>query len=486
MRGAKSRRRIGQSAEKRSWTPGRISSPLHFSLDLSPPHFDTCPIGIVSKDKAKPKRGVSVTFAIAVIACALLAWAARGATTQSPPSKSLESSVAEPRVHARQARCSEGQWRQISDVGLRKSLLSLSQIVFRHEDVIPSLVPLSVLDWNLGVPTAPRGVNEAYQLADRLASELQNRKTSFGEALLKSEDPLTRSSGGRLGVFPASEFSMWPEVLDCLEPLSLGEVSTAVATPFGIHIFRRDPLPPLETFSATRLIVGYDGAEFLRHVARGPGVFEKARMRSRNQAKALAEDLRSQATPENFRALVTKYSEHRDAENGGDIGVWSSREPSIFPRLLDSILALPVGGLSEPVDSELGFQIFLRTEPSTRTRFALRARRLAFDPDADETDPESSNTILRMAEGALAGWRALLAKGMPAAQLPDLGELETWTLGRGPDGVDDAIQRVGPGQLLPAPVRSDYTYLIGLRVEPPAHEDLDGREWLPSNKEATP
>lgn len=458
-----------------------------FLLICPPPFSDTCSIGIVSKDKVKPRCGVSIAIAAAVIVCALLALATQGSATRPPPSDPLGNTAAAPRVYARRARCPEGQWRQLSDTELRRSILSLSHIVVRHEDVMPGLVPLSVLDWNLGVPTARRGIEEAYQVADRIVSEVKSKNVSFGEAQRKSEDPLTRARSGRLGVFPASEFSMWPEVLDCLEPLSPGEISTAIATPFGIHVFRRDALPPAETFSAMRLVVGYDGAEFLRHVARSPGIFDKARKRTRTEAKALAEELRARASPENFRDLVAQYSEHRDAANGGDIGVWSSREPSIFPRLLDSILALPLGGLSEPLDSELGFQIFLRTEPSTRTRFALRARRLAFDPDADETEPESSSAILRMAEGALAGWRALLAEGMPAAQLPDLGELETWTLGRGPDGVDEAIQRVSPGQLILAPVRSDYTYLIGLRVEPQAYdEEPAGSEWLPSTKGAMP
>lgn len=148
-------------------------------------------------------------LSLVVVSCAYLVLAARGWSLPRLPSEVPKNVVdSGARTYARRSRCPEGSWRHLEAQALRESLLPLSQIVIRHEEVLPGLVPLSVLDWNLSLPVSSRTINEAYTLGDKLVASLIQRSRSFDEAIASSEDPVTRAAGGRLGVFPASEFSL--------------------------------------------------------------------------------------------------------------------------------------------------------------------------------------------------------------------------------------------------------------------------------------
>lgn len=59
---------------------------------------------------------------------------------------------------------------------------------------------------------------------------------------------------------------------------------------------------------------------------------------------------------DNFAALAQQYSISPDAKQGGDIGYFSR---GTFPPVFDKVcFALPVGGVSDVVKSEYGYQIF--------------------------------------------------------------------------------------------------------------------------------
>lgn len=59
---------------------------------------------------------------------------------------------------------------------------------------------------------------------------------------------------------------------------------------------------------------------------------------------------------ENFANLATQYSMSPEAENGGDLGYFSSGQ---YPRIFDDTCGpLPIGALSQPVKSEYGIHLF--------------------------------------------------------------------------------------------------------------------------------
>lgn len=73
---------------------------------------------------------------------------------------------------------------------------------------------------------------------------------------------------------------------------------------------------------------------------------------------------------ENFAALAQQYSISPDAKKGGDVGYFARGS---FPPIFDKIcFALPIGGISEVVKSDYGFQIFkvIDHQPARTVPFA--------------------------------------------------------------------------------------------------------------------
>lgn len=231
--------------------------------------------------------------------------------------------------------CKRHEWDRISSDDLRRSLLPLSHILIRHERSAARTVPLSLLDWTVELPGSERSPSEARELALRLAGELKQRPENFEKMVVDySDDPVTRPRAGRIGVVPASEFALWPWLLDCLVGLEPGETSHAVESDFGFHVFRIDALPEPETFEARRLVIGHAEAPFLQYSFRYPdkaGAREAVARRSREKAFRIAEDIHRRSQADSFESLIQNYSEHRDAIHGGDLGQWHTHEASAFP-----------------------------------------------------------------------------------------------------------------------------------------------------------
>ena len=104
--------------------------------------------------------------------------------------------------------------------------------------------------------------------------------------------------------------------------------------------------------------------------------------RTREQAIALAEDLRRQIEGgADFAALAAQYSDDlSNAENGGELG-WFSRTDMVAP-FADAAFALPVGQVSEPVSTTFGIHLI-----EVEEKDAERAK------DPDQLDSERSQAF---------------------------------------------------------------------------------------------
>ena len=78
---------------------------------------------------------------------------------------------------------------------------------------------------------------------------------------------------------------------------------------------------------------------------------------SQAEARQMAERVHKLAkTGKDFKALAEKFSDFPSAKDGGDIGIF--RENEMFEEMRNSVINLPLNGVSEIIDTPSGFQFF--------------------------------------------------------------------------------------------------------------------------------
>jgi len=360
----------------------------------------------------------------------------------------------------------KGRWRLVSSQQLASTLLWFSHILIRHRDVPPQLVSFALPFWFSAPPAPERDRAAAYQLAESIRTQLESNSGRF-TALAReySEDVVTRSTGGARGGVRALDLERWPAVLDALATLKPGEVSRVVETEYGFHVLLRQAAPEQDTVSGERLVIGYDQAPWLAtYLARGT-----VGRRSREEASTLAQSLYEQArqAPETFASMINVRSEHVDALRGGDLGRWSTREVTPFPRELEVLRQLQIGEIAPPLDSLFGFEILRRVPNRERAQLAARAIRFGFD-SAKATGDDAPATAFQRAEELLNGLRGEPSRFDELQARQDAMPPWSWVEGVEETPIEVAVRTLEPGQIVPEPVRVDAlsSYLVLQRLAP--------------------
>jgi hypothetical protein len=213
-----------------------------------------------------------------------------------------------------------------------------------------------------------------------------------------------------------------------------------------------------------RIVIGYKEAPWLDYARRPRAV----RSRSRKEALALGKALSAQlrAARENFAEFVQQYSDHADAERGGDIGVWSNRERSPLPREIEILATLEVGGISEPLDSQWGIEILQRTAADERQQYAAAAIKITFEdtlPDTDERSRAKSLARARSIGTLLQEDPALFAAFQREYCC---AELERWGKGSEPLGAAPILDSLRFGETAAQPLEIRPQFVILRRVDP--------------------
>jgi PPIC-type PPIASE domain len=382
------------------------------------------------------------------------------------------------------------QWRLAPVEDFGRVTLWVSHILVRHAQT-QRAAPFAP-DWLVLPPPPGRSREEAKQLA----SDIQRRAAAGAEpfsdlARRLSEDSTTAERGGDLGPITASALRMYRSVMDALVALPPRGISEVVETPFGFHVMMRNKPPIPEQVAGRRIVIGYADATWLEFGKRSP----QRPMRDRAAALELAREIaeRAAVAPNDFQRLVVEHSEHWDAdEKAGDMGVWTLGEPTVMGREIQTLASLSVGESSQPIDTFLGFVLVQRTAVAKREAFAMSIKRFSFP--ADERDIQLG-TKAQAYEKALE-FRAGLAKPDHAIALEQEMQTLAWFDGRGPRNLTNVLRNVKVGDLLPEPVLSDYTYVVGRRLPAdvgsvlPALSDVptpaspDVEYWLPRLIEA--
>ncbi len=202
-----------------------------------------------------------------------------------------------------------------------------------------------------GVRDCPRGVvrteDEALERARRLALLLRTGRGELADLARRySDDPTAGRNGGYLGVFGPGEMD---GTLDALvRSLADGEVGGPIATAYGWHVVRREPLPRLRLHHV--LIAHRDARRA-----------DASLRRDRGEAERIAHALRDKMVDPGVDPCQVAASFSDDPQNRqrcGDLG-WI--EPGLLePAAEQAIMALEPGEVSPVVESAFGFHIFWR------------------------------------------------------------------------------------------------------------------------------
>jgi hypothetical protein len=403
------------------------------------------------------------------VAGVILTLALATACQTQVPASDLAAASAVPSAAAPEAH--PGDWRFIPSDDLARSPLWVSHILVAHSESSDE-VPFVMRNWK-HAHSANRTREQALEIARGLAQQLARSPERFADvATTTSDDRTNRQAGGFLGGVAASEFTRWPDVLDTVLRTDVGKPSGVVETRFGFHILMRRPPPPEETLSARRIVIGHEEAGFLRAVARG-----HYPARSLEQAIAIAGTVvrRARASGARFEQLIDEFSEHLDAKYGGDLGSWSSLEPSPRASQLAALSKLKIGEISEPIQTFEGVVVLRRTAATERPRYAMDSIFRGFDPEAPAEDPNSRTSVF--AQLTKLG-KELQANPDRFAELQREHccgpNIEQWSLGRGVLGVSEELDKLAIGQITPEPIEFQWRVALVKRLDPNAIEPPPG------------
>jgi hypothetical protein len=355
-----------------------------------------------------------------------------------------------------------GRWRLAAPAELGEVILWVSHILIRHDQVTEPRMSFNLTSWEADLPQARRTRREALQLAEKIAKQARESGDFAKQARELSEDPSTREMAGSLGGISAGQLWSWPEALDALATLQVGDVSRVVESPFGYHVFHRRAPVPLEEVTGSHILIGYTQAPWIEVVARG-----QSPERSRDEARALANQIFEQARsrPEAFGGLVKQYSEHRDAARAGDFGTWSTREPTPYPREIETLTQLKVGEVAAPIDTLFGFQIIQRTENRPRQKYAMTKLQLRFDPDLPAAAPGSRAAVLQQANDLADSLHGDASRFETWQEEHCCSSLEGVVEGRSIPELEEALARLRPGEFTRHAIAGHLEYLIPRRLE---------------------
>lgn len=193
------------------------------------------------------------------------------------------------------------------------------------------------------------------------ADEARKRAAS-GEDFAKlaqefSDDAATKDKGGALG--SQGEGGPYPRFVEWAKGAKPGAISPLIEDHDGYNVVRL-----IETRAngvevrASHILICYQGAQFCQ------------RDTAKEDARKLAEELKTKTTQSNFASLAAQNStEPNAATTKGDLG-WFGRGAMVKP-FEDAVFAMQKGAISEIVESDFGFHLIYKTGERPRTEYDL-------------------------------------------------------------------------------------------------------------------
>lgn len=281
-----------------------------------------------------------------------------------------------------------------------------SQVAKYHEDEqfrashILYRVQLPEVDPSVSREENEKKLKAAEEAAKKKAEESLKKiraGASFTEmAKTESDDKMSGSRGGELGIFPRG--TMVPEFENTLAKLKPGELSEPVQTPYGYHIIRLDEKREART----------KPLEEVREVI----VNELKEVKARQKARRIAKHIYEMAKNDNDLVKAAQ-TEKIEAKTTGLI----SKEKHLVqdigpaPEFFNTVFSLPDNEVSSPINTADASYVLKVTE-----------RKLAYIPELEDIKDQVTQAALNEKNKALTDEK-LQALADQAAKIPALEEL---------------------------------------------------------------
>lgn len=196
-------------------------------------------------------------------------------------------------------------------------------------------------------PNVTRSQEEARARADELHARVAGGE-AIADVARAEGDGRRAERGGQLGTFPKVG---WPtlhaRIKDAVFDLAIGEVTPVVEAEYGYIFVERCAV---EKANSRHILIRYAGAQNA-----GDEI-----TRSRDEARALATDIRAAALAEgaDFEAIARERSEDSSAGRGGNLGALG--KGLLHAPYEEALFALEIDGISEVVETPFGFHIIQR------------------------------------------------------------------------------------------------------------------------------
>lgn len=136
-----------------------------------------------------------------------------------------------------------------------------------------------------------------------------------------------------------------------------------------------------QELSGAHILIMYQGSQ------RAPDTIT----RTKEEALALAQDVARQAQEGgDFVALAQEYSDGPSGPTGGDLGIWV--QGRMVPEFDTAILAMDIGGVSDPVETAFGYHVITRKKVekvSARHILVMHSESMRKPPEITRTKEEA-------------------------------------------------------------------------------------------------
>lgn len=174
-----------------------------------------------------------------------------------------------------------------------------------------------------------------------------------------SEDGESRSQGGSLGYILSA--SRYADLADWAEKKGLraGQVAPEIfENDQGYNILKVDDTRQSKRVWVSHLLICHQEAENCDNDL------------NEQEARVRAEEIKLEATPENFSELVRKYSTEPGAEQtAGDLGWFGSGQ--MVSQFEEAAFDLEEGAISDPVKTKFGYHLIYKHDEESVTEYAM-------------------------------------------------------------------------------------------------------------------